>query len=257
MAPAYADHPFTFIPDPRPALKEGDKHDDYAVIAGDMACIHNCLLRGLNSIYLQAPYVAPAEHRAFANYAFNWAELVRIHHGGEEAHIFPVIEKIVGEPGAMQGNVDQHAAFHDGLEQYTAYTADCAAGRTPFDGAHLVELIDSFAPALVQHLRDEVPTLDSLRRFDGKPGVDKLKGAILTEAGKSMKSCGPVTSSVWLIVNLDVNFEGGRWTQFPPAPGFLLFLIRHVFYWVHTSWWKFAPCDRHGTMRPLYAVPSE
>jgi hypothetical protein len=57
--------------------------------------------------------------------------------------------------------------------------------------------------------------------------------------------------------NLDSGFEDGLWKNFPPAPWIVFFLSRHVFYWFYADQWKFAPCDRAGQMRPLYAVPQE
>lgn len=33
-----------------------------------------------------------------------------------------------------------------------------------------------------------------------------------------------------------------------------MFVTRRIASWVHPSWWKFASCDRSGTMQKLYAA---
>ncbi len=227
--------------------------DDVAV---EMVAIHNCFIRGINSIYLQAPHVKPAEAVAFANYAVCWYNMVHMHHQGEEDYFFPGIDKIAGESNLMEANVEQHHAFHEGLEAFGDYTRDCAAGRKPFDGAHLVTIIDSFAGALTQHLRDEIPTLIGLRRF----GAEKFKDYPAMAAGMAqngMKHAGFTTGIVFVLMCHDITFEDGRWLDFPPAPKPLLLFIRYVCSIINRSWWRFAPCDYLSRPRPLYAVPNE
>jgi hemerythrin-like domain-containing protein len=73
-----------------------------------MALAHNMLLRGLNSIYLQAPHIAPADAGDFISYAKCWVEVLEHHHKMEEDRIFPWIEEQTGEEGIMEGNVEQH-----------------------------------------------------------------------------------------------------------------------------------------------------
>ncbi|KAK3896594.1 hemerythrin HHE cation binding domain-containing protein [Staphylotrichum tortipilum] len=81
------------------------------------------LIRGLNSIYLQAPHIQPADTKPFAN-----------HHDGEEAMFFPAVEKMTGEPGVMDTNIKQQKRFHDGLEQLQADADDVVAGKEAYDG---------------------------------------------------------------------------------------------------------------------------
>ena len=76
-----------------------------------MALVHNSIIRGYNSIYLQARNVKPNEYKDFVGYAYAWYDLLDAHHRGEEEHGFPLIEKSVGIPGLMQPNVDQHGEW--------------------------------------------------------------------------------------------------------------------------------------------------
>jgi len=66
----------------------------------------------------------------------------------------------------MERNVEQHHAFHPGMESWTQYTSECVNGLQNFDAARFKNLIDQFAPQLVTHLADEIPTLLALDNYD-------------------------------------------------------------------------------------------
>jgi hemerythrin-like domain-containing protein len=76
-----------------------------------MALGHNVLIRGLNSIYLQAPHVVPQDYAHFISYALCWAEVLDAHHEIEETSLFPAIERITGEVGVMEKNIEQHRSL--------------------------------------------------------------------------------------------------------------------------------------------------
>ncbi|CAK7210093.1 hypothetical protein SCUCBS95973_000675 [Sporothrix curviconia] len=255
MAPVYADHPFSLIPDPRP---EGvntvdDMFDD---VATEMACVHNCLIRGINAIYLQAPHIQPADQKAFLNFASLWGKMISLHHTEEEAIFFPGIEKIAGEPGIMSGNVEQHHLFHDGLEQFVAYVQACLEGKEAYDGKALVGIIDSFGAVLTEHLVDEIKVLMDLRKY-GTEQFKEYPAITKALAEAALANAGATTGIIFVLTCLDVNYEGGRWTKFPPVPWLINMMFRYIHFWVHLDWWKFGPCDRLGNMKPLYAVPKE
>lgn len=141
-------------------------------MAEEMIIIHNILLRGINAVYLQCENVAkrgtPRDVDDFVNYAIQWYRTVERHHQEEETHVFPEIEKIVGAPGIMTPNVEQHEAFHPGLEEYKMYLGRVQGGEETFDGLKLRKIIDSFMPILRQHLHDEINTLVALAKYDDK-----------------------------------------------------------------------------------------
>jgi hemerythrin-like domain-containing protein len=79
----------------------------------EMANVHNLLLRGLNSIYLQAPHITlPADIADLLLYTKAWADTVHHHHSHEESILFPRIDALAKEAGVpeslMNPNVDQH-----------------------------------------------------------------------------------------------------------------------------------------------------
>ena len=84
--------------------------------ASTMCVVHNSLLRGLNSIYVQSPNVQPADYTDFIGYSLCWHSVVHEHHTSEEYLFFPEIEEAVGEKGLLDGNVQEHSEQDDFLD---------------------------------------------------------------------------------------------------------------------------------------------
>lgn len=115
-----------------------------------MALAHNVLIRGLNSIYCQAPHVKPHDQMDFVGYAKNFVNVLTVHHDCEEEDFFVDCEKMSGEAGVMSTNVEQHAAFHDGLHALQDYIIAVSEGSERYDGNRIVELIDAFGETLTK-----------------------------------------------------------------------------------------------------------
>lgn len=247
--------PLPLQPTPRalstsPSLKP----DQYTLVASDMALVHNCLSRALNSIYLQAPYIPPSEHANFTQYAIAAHIGLKAHHDGEENVFFPELEKMTGEKGLMDANIGQHADFHAGFEEWGTWLYGVRDGKEKFDGNKCVALLDKFLPALGQHLADEIPTLISLSRFGDK--VDMLK---LAEA-EGRQVMGGLSKTRELPVfwaNHDVDFEEGIHTEFPPVPAPVRWVLREVFGRWNAAWWKFGTCGFDGRPRELAFLGEE
>lgn len=153
-----------------------------------MVLIHNLLLRSLNSIYLQAPHILPADVPAFCRYTLAWYNLIHLHHTGEETMFFPAVERMSGETGVMDAEKAQHAAFDLGVTKMKEFVEGVVAGTEKWDGKRLVGIIDDFGGVLKQHLSDEIQTLQGLRRFGGEKMAGIMKVAE-EEAEASMVSC--------------------------------------------------------------------
>jgi hypothetical protein len=252
-----------------------DMFDD---VASEMALVHNMAIRGLNSIYLQAPHIQPGDEKAFCRYIGGWYLLLHSHHAGEEAMLFTWIEDKTGVEGIMETNREQHKSFHDAIDEFHIYADAVIAGTEKYDGGKVVAMIDVFGEPLIQHLRDEIPTIVGLRQYGEKvAGMDKLfaqeaEKAMVSRTSRvlhAMASClqtRPFTllpiqkelgmpGLVFACANLDQHFEDDMWASFPPAPAPLKFLLRSVFWWMHADFRKFGASDRAGNLRPLYAVP--
>lgn len=146
-------------------------------MAGDMTILHNCFLRGINSIYLQCGNVATKgstkDKLDLANFAYQWAEWVDEHHRFEEEDLFPRINELAGVPGIMDGNVNEHAQFHDGLIKFEEYLNKVKEEKEELSAETMKSIIESFMPALQSHLESEIDTLVSLEKYDDK--VDWFK----------------------------------------------------------------------------------
>ena len=136
-------------------------------VATQMALAHNGILRGLNSIYLQATHIPRQDLdaiRDFLIYCQCWCESMHHHHDGEEKVFFPNIELISDVQGIMERNVEQHRAFTPGFDRFQEYSRTCLP--QDFDGRKIRSLIEAFAEPLTQHLYDEIETLRALDVYD-------------------------------------------------------------------------------------------
>lgn len=132
-----------------------------------MALAHNGMIRGLNSIFLQATHI-PHEDlkivRDFLTYCQCWCESMQHHHDAEEKDFFPSIEAISGVQGIMERNIEQHRAFTPGFELFYEYSRTCLP--KDYDGSKIKSLIEDFAEPLTRHLHDEIDTLRALDTYD-------------------------------------------------------------------------------------------
>lgn len=151
-----------------------------------MLTVHNVLLRGVNSIYLQAVNVEKSEKDVpdFVEYSLQWLKFIDEHHSGEENDIFPRIDAEAGVSGLMQGNIDQHKVFHGGLDAMESYLEQVRDGKQKYSGPKLRDIIDSFMPALRQHLSDEIDTLLGLKKYEDKCDWETFFKAITAEIMK-------------------------------------------------------------------------
>ncbi|KAF2688984.1 hypothetical protein K458DRAFT_293758 [Lentithecium fluviatile CBS 122367] len=164
MSSVWADQPYSLIStDP---FSKDSSHAAYYV-ATQMALAHNGILRGLNSIYLQAPHIPrsdPTMIRDFLTYCQCWCESMHHHHDAEEEEFFPSVEKITNVQGLMERNIEQHRAFTPGFERFQEYARACSPAD--YDGGKIRSLIEAFADPLTRHLHDEVETLRGLDKYD-------------------------------------------------------------------------------------------
>lgn len=167
MVQPWADQPFSLIPTSKVTKPAVSK--DAIYVADSMASAHNMFIRILNSIYLQAPYVKEeGDIQDLLQYSLFWEDFIRHHHNGEETVFFPEVEKVTGEKGIMDRNIEQHHAFESGMETWVQYTSECMKrdGMENFDATQFRKLINGFAPQLVEHLSEEILTLLALDKYE-------------------------------------------------------------------------------------------
>jgi hypothetical protein len=76
--------------------------------ATHMCLLHNSILRGYNSIYIQAPHVQEADKAAFVGYALTWFKFVKSHHDDEEENLFTKIEELLEDKAVFEDTHKEH-----------------------------------------------------------------------------------------------------------------------------------------------------
>jgi hemerythrin-like domain-containing protein len=161
----WADTPFPLIPTPGRSQSLSSL-PPATFMAREMACAHNGMLRGLNSIYHQCTHIRnPQDINDFLLYTKFWCGWIHEHHDVEEQFLFPDVERITGVKGLMERNVLQHQAFMPGLEEFQRYAEETTSDL--YNGEELQKIIDKFGSKLTQHLTEEIETLLGLEIYNG------------------------------------------------------------------------------------------
>ncbi|UNI21917.1 hypothetical protein JDV02_007862 [Purpureocillium takamizusanense] len=241
--------PFALVEPSAAGDKLGDRAKGASLMAAEMCIVHNCLIRGVNAIYIQCVNVATKgteqDKLDFVGFASAWGRMIEEHHAIEETDVFPEINEITGVPGLMDANVEEHAVFHEGLSSFSAYIEKVKDGEEALDGDKLRGIIDGFMPALREHLEHEITTLVELDRYSDKcdwsAWFTKKGGEIASKGMKSSKYRSEVFPLAFCLH--DKTFAGGIWASFPPIPYLATLVLRWLFMGTHKAWWRFAPCD--------------
>ncbi|KAF2461409.1 hypothetical protein BDY21DRAFT_360533 [Lineolata rhizophorae] len=177
------------------------------LMATEMALAHNIMISGLNSIYVQGPNVtAPKDVKAFLFYCKAWTMLVEHHHDTEEQLVFPKVEAVCPKLDIAK-HKQQHGGFVGGVQDFQSYVTITTQEDYKWDD--MKNLLDSFAPAMVEHLKDEIGTFLNLKDCDN---------FALLEADVILP---------FALGNADKTFENGA-HEFPPLPFFIPYLVEYV-----------------------------
>lgn len=157
-----------------------------------MAMAHNCLIRGLNAILLQAPNVpefgTPGYKRKdvadLLFYIDSWIQGVKMHHDSEENFGFPAIERETGHKGLFDHAEEQHHAFTPGMEKALTYVSTTKPEDFRWNNG-LKEHFDSFTEPMTKHLYEEI---DLFMGFDYLNSEGLRKGFQAAEDGALGKS---------------------------------------------------------------------
>ncbi|KAF7876409.1 hypothetical protein EAF04_001501 [Stromatinia cepivora] len=225
---SWADGPWGLIEAPG-STQDTKKH----AAINEMAHLHNCIIRGINCVYLQAPHVRAVDDiQDFLFFIKAWCSFVKHHHDVEEELVFPQLEAFTGQKGCMSANVAQHQIFEPGLHELAEYAEKTLV--SDFNATKICSLIDGFVGALQNHLKAEVPTLLALQPYESE-GIMKIF--------KECEAAGfnqPNDIALPLILGLsDITSEYGKYV-FPAVPGFARYLVHY--------WYRRA---HQGIPRPL------
>lgn len=197
----WADGPYQLIMRPRVPRETGA-----SFCATEMSLIHNIIIRGLNSIVRQAPYIPDASRpgynaqdvRDLLFFIQAWCKNLDHHHNVEETTFFPLVEAMTGIVGLMDDLEVEHEEFHPGIMNLRAYAENMYSRPGDYRWATLKAIIVGFGPALINHLHAEIEFLLKMDQFDDE-GLKRC----WKESGKvaeKVEDTSDFVSSCYLIV---------------------------------------------------------
>jgi hypothetical protein len=251
----WADHPMRLIPTPQ---FETSKTDLFTVGATHMNLLHTSILRGFNSIYLQAPHVQEADKRDFVGYSLTWYRFVKSHHDDEEANLFTKIEELLDDKTIWSETHEEHEAFLPGLAEFNTYLSGLTS-PSDLSGAELIRIMDSFRASFEHHFHHEIAIIAALADHpkaprEGTPEAAAASGTFKAWGKTTVSKAGMLDVLPFFLLNLDATFEDGMWARWPPMPAPIKWGMTNIAGSWHGGWWRFSSCDAQGKPKNLYAL---
>jgi len=228
--------------------------------ATQMTHIHNTLLRGLNSILRQAPYIADASKQSYVEqdvkdllfFVLAWCKTLLHHHDSEETTFFPLVEEMTGIIGLMDDLEVDHEEFHEGVLALRMYAEQLADKPLQYRWTTMKRKINSFAPALVNHLHAEIDFLLCMEKFGGE-GLKRcwLESEIIGTKFEDPSDLSDVIP--FILGNCDKTYEGGiRYSEVHKP---VRYAVKYWYSKKHQGAWRFNSCDFAGRPQPLHFLP--
>lgn len=237
---------------------ETKRTDIFTTGATHMALLHNAIIRGFNSIYLQAPHIKDADKADFIGYCLTWFRFVKSHHDDEEDNLFPKVQELLGDEAVWTETHAEHESFLGGLGEFNTYLTTLAS-PTALSHVELLRIMDGFKTDFEHHFHSEISTIAAIATHpkvpaDGTPEAAAAFDTFKTWGKSTVTKAGMVDVVPFFLLNLDRTVEDGMWANWPPMPAPIKWgMINLVGSW-YGGWWRFASCDSQGQPKELYAL---
>ncbi|KXJ92079.1 hypothetical protein Micbo1qcDRAFT_195031 [Microdochium bolleyi] len=287
---AWADEPFALIPTPVTTLN-GNVHHPAAHMANESAHLYNAMLRGLNAIYQQAPYINTSAATDVADFNFlvhSWAAWVIHHLELRAANLFPAIEAVLLKPVAghrhdqplQQTSGGQHAqpapqltVVSDLVHEQSLFVPTLHKVLATAEAAHLhpetynpaefVSLLVSsnLGEAMQAHMYRQVHTvfLDTIYALSGTAGsiAAQVTGERLLACWQATDAASSQVMDRFVVPPMmvrcrDVTYESGH--DWPGLPVPSVHAIADRLSLPHKGAWRFLPCNVWGRPMELHAL---
>ncbi|PFH62808.1 hypothetical protein XA68_11820 [Ophiocordyceps unilateralis] len=253
----WADRPMRLVPTPQ---FQSAKDDLFTTAATHMALLHNSLIRGYNSIHLQAPYVRDADKADFLAYTRTWLRFIQSHHEDEDEILFPELRSVLGDDSVWGDVPEEHETLVRGLDGFRRYL-DSLSNASALTSTALLAVLDELHQPLEHHLHHEVAVMADMATHANVPAANSLQGAVasamLKAWGKNtVRKAGVADVVPLFLLNADRTAEKGMWQDWPPMPRPVRWAMVNLVGAVHGGRWRFASCDGQGRPRQLYALSS-
>jgi hemerythrin-like domain-containing protein len=151
-----------------------------------MAVAHNMFIRGLNSVYLQAPLIhEPKDAADLFIFCKAWIIAIKHHHDVEEAALFTDLEKFTHDAKILARERDQHRQIHEGLSRFKQYITETQPEA--YRWKDFESVLESFSGVLKMHLTEEIEALLKLRDTEVTDEELKLAWKHTEEEAKDFK----------------------------------------------------------------------
>ncbi|RMZ83398.1 hypothetical protein DV737_g1723, partial [Chaetothyriales sp. CBS 132003] len=246
--PKYVGDHYPLIRTISPHLIPAHVSKDHSAIfcARMMAQMHNTVIRAINSSYNHALSIGLEDAEDFLFFNRQICEMIRHHHATKDEYLYPAIEKLLGKAGAMSSNKAGHGGFMQSFKVFEAYVE--RAKPAEYIGLTFRHLIEAFAPRLIQHLHDEIPTLTAAWVLDSGELMKVWKKA----EEMATRDAGQRTLACWVLGCQDRSFKlDGKACEFPNSPGLVQWLVGKFYGKKHEGAWRWCPSDLQGRRRLL------
>ncbi|KAJ7644766.1 hypothetical protein FB45DRAFT_299503 [Roridomyces roridus] len=207
-----------------------------------MAAAHNAFIQGINAMVAHAPNITSDKVEPFMVFSLAVVDSIHHHHDMEETFYFPEIEKKLGA-GSMSASVDQHHTFVPQLVQLKEWIESVRAGTEMYDGKLLVEKVHSFSDIMINHLNEEIPSLESsrMRAVFTEKELKDIDNEFMKQA------LAKIDFNTTLPLSIVCGNPATPW--FPPFPLPLKWATRWWFSRKYPGAWEFGPLDLAGNPR--------
>jgi len=231
-------------PYPLIEMPPGDFSDTFDFQAIHMAAAHNMFIQGVNAMVAHAPHIKPEKVKSFTFFCLSVLDLIHHHHKLEETFYFAALEEGLGE-GALSGSQEEHSHFVPQIEKTEAWLKTVYDGREQYDSQALLEHINSFADAMVEHLNHEPLVLDrhKLRENFAEKQLQDIDREFMKHA------LDGINFYTTLPIVIVCGNPATPW--FPPLPLPLKWATRWWFSRRHQDAWEFGPLDLAGKPKQL------
>lgn len=219
--------------------------------------LYNAMLRGINSLFLQAPFItALGDIVDFLFLAQSWAGWVRQHRDHLRTRMYPCFEEVLAEPGALTANLEETESFLPALEDLASYAAQARDRPETYDAAKLLRIIEDLAPRLRHYFGAQLVAMMDMMTLCGRPGSaqGEARSVALLQSYQQLErelqsSTDHLIVPPMMIRLRDSTFEGG--SDWPKLSVLAVHQIADRLSAAHAGAWRFLPCTVWGKPRPL------
>ncbi|KAH6647895.1 hypothetical protein BKA67DRAFT_400408 [Truncatella angustata] len=222
-----------------------------------MTSQHNAALRGLNAVYLQAPYInAPQDITDLLFLVQCWGLWVQFYHDLRRTRIFPKFEEALQQPGCILSQLRKDMHFVPLLKRLLQWVQVVHPQPELYDHTVLQELIMDLGTIFRPHLAHLISILTGLPRVCGQLGSleAEAKAAQLSQLYRAYQKEADIAMDPNIVPPMTVRMRDTTYGGGNNWPGLSLVAVHTIderLSRAHSGAWRFLPCDVWGKPKEL------